>query len=51
MGDDPVTQMRELFTAREPFYATADATVLTEAKTPEQVAAEVVRLAQISAGW
>ena len=51
MGDDPVTQMKELFTAREPFYATADATVLTEAKTPEQVTAEVVRLAQISAGW
>jgi shikimate kinase len=51
MGDDPVTQMRELFTTREPFYTTADATVLTEAKTPEQVTAEVVRLAQISAGW
>ena len=51
MGDDPVTQMKELFTAREPFYTTADATVLTEGKTPEQVAAEVVRLAQTGAGW
>jgi shikimate kinase len=51
MGDDPVVLMRELSTAREPYYATADATVQTEAKTPEQVAAEVVRLAQMSAGW
>jgi hypothetical protein len=25
--------------------------VQTEAKTPEQIAAEVVRLAQTSAGW
>jgi shikimate kinase len=51
MGDDPVVLMRELSTAREPYYATADATVQSEAKTPEQVAAEVVRLAQMSAGW
>ncbi|HWC72435.1 MAG TPA: shikimate kinase [Gemmatimonadales bacterium] len=51
MGDDPVEQMRELFKTREPFYAKADATVQTEAKTPEQLAAEVVRLAQTSAGW
>ena len=51
MGDDPVVLMRELSTAREPYYATADATVQSEAKTPEQVAAEVVRLAKMSAGW
>ncbi len=51
MGDDPVVEMRELFTAREPFYKSANATVQTEAKTPDQVAAEVVRLAQMSAGW
>jgi len=51
MGDDPVARMRELFTTRDPFYARADATVLTEAKPAEKVAEEVVRLAQMSAGW
>ena len=51
MGADPVEQMRELFKAREPFYELADATVQTEAKTPDQLASEVVRLAQTSAGW
>lgn len=51
MGDDPEAQMRELMKEREPFYAQAHATVQTEAQTPEQVAAEVVRLAQTSAGW
>jgi len=51
MGDDPEAQMRELMKTREPFYAQAHATVQTEAKTPDQVAAEVVRLAQTSAGW
>jgi shikimate kinase len=51
MGDDPVVLMRELSTAREPYYATADATVQSEAKTPEQVAAEVVRLAQMIDCW
>ena len=50
-GDDPVEQMRELVKAREPFYARADATVQTEAKTPDQVATEVIRLAQTGAGW
>ena len=51
MGGDPAEQMRELFKAREPFYEMADATVQTEAKLPDQVAAEVIRLAQTSAGW
>jgi len=51
MGDDPVARMRELFTTRDPFYARADATVLTEAKPAEKVAEEVVRLAQTGAGW
>ena len=51
MGDDPVVLMRELYTARDPFYAKADATVLTEAKSAENVAAEVVKLAQTGAGW
>jgi len=51
MGDDPVARMRELYTARDPLYAKADATVLTEAKSAENVAAEVVKLAQTGAGW
>jgi len=51
MGDDPVVLMRELYTARDPFYAKADATVLTEAKSAENVAAEIVKLAQTGAGW
>lgn len=51
MGGDPNTQMRDLLTAREPFYRTADATVETERKTAEQVAGEVVQLARNSAGW
>jgi len=51
MGQDPVELMRELFKTRDPFYAKADATVQTEAKPAEKVADEVVRLAQMSAGW
>ena len=51
MGDDPLARMKELFTARDPYYAKADATVLTEAKSAEKVVDEVVRLAQMSAGW
>jgi shikimate kinase len=51
MGDDPLARMRELFTARDPYYTKADATVQTEAKPAERVADEVVRLAQTSAGW
>ena len=51
MGDDPEAQMRVLIKEREPFYVKADAKVETDKKTAEQVAAEVVRLAQTSAGW
>ena len=51
MGDDPVARMRELYQTRDPYYAKADATVLTEAKSAENVAAEVVKLAQTGAGW
>ena len=51
MGDDPVARMRELLETRDPFYSRADATVQTEAKPAEKVADEIVRLAQMSAGW
>jgi shikimate kinase len=51
MGDDPVARMRELLKTRDPFYAKADATVMTEAKPVDKVTDEVVRLAQTNAGW
>ena len=51
MGEDPEARMRILIKEREPFYLRADAKVETDKKTPEQVAAEVVRLAQTGAGW
>ena len=51
MGEDPEARMRVLIKEREPFYARADAKVETDKQTAEQVAAEVVRLAQTSAGW
>jgi shikimate kinase len=51
MGQDPEERMRALAKEREPFYQQADAKVETDKKTAEQVAGEVVRLAQTSAGW
>lgn len=51
MGGDPVDQMRTLLKERDPYYARADATVLTEAKPADKVADEVLRLAQTNAGW
>ena len=51
MGGDPVDQMRTLLKERDSYYAKADATVLTEVKPAEKVADEIVRLAQMSAGW
>jgi len=51
MGGDSDAQMRELLQTREPFYQQAHATVQTEGKNANQVAAEVVQLAQTSAGW
>ena len=51
MGGDSETQMRELLKAREPFYKQAHSTVQTEGRNAEQVAVDVVRLAQTGAGW
>jgi shikimate kinase len=51
MGEDPVQRMRDLIKERESFYMKADAKVETDRKTPQQVAAEVVRLARQGAGW
>ncbi len=50
-GEDPVARMRLLQKEREPFYRSAHAQVETDRKSPPQVANEVVRLAQSSAGW
>jgi shikimate kinase len=51
MGGDPVQRMRGLLKERETFYLKSHARVDTDRKTVDQVAAEVVRLAQSSAGW
>jgi shikimate kinase len=51
LGEDPVQRMRDLIKERESFYMQADAKVETDRKTPQQVAAEVVRLARQGAGW
>ncbi|HZI22272.1 MAG TPA: shikimate kinase [Gemmatimonadales bacterium] len=50
-GEDPVARMRQLLKEREQFYRNAHAQVETDRRTPPQVASEVVRLAQSSAGW
>ena len=50
-GEDPVARMRDLLKDREASYKQAEAQVETDRKTPAQVAAEVVRLAQTGAGW
>jgi shikimate kinase len=41
---DPMAKIMELMSKREPFYRKADITVDTTMKTPEEVAAEVMRL-------
>jgi len=51
LGEDPVARMRLLQKEREPFYRDAHAQVDTDHKSTSQVANEVVRLAQSSAGW
>jgi shikimate kinase len=51
IGEDPVARMRQLQKERDPFYRNAHAQVDTDRKSPPQVAGEVVRLAQSSAGW
>jgi len=48
---DPVEKVRALLAAREPYYKLADYEVATDAKKAAEVAGEVVRLAQVHAGW
>ncbi len=40
--ENPMQTIKELMTARAPFYALADATVSTDGKSPDQVAEEVL---------
>jgi len=51
IGEDPVVRMRQLQKERDPFYCGAHAQVDTDRPSASQVASEVVRLAQSSAGW
>jgi hypothetical protein len=43
--------MKALLLEREPFYQRADATVETDRRTVDEVAAELFRLAETQAGW
>ena len=49
-GPDRGERLKDLLTARGRFYASCDVTVSTEDRTAEQVAAEVVELAQRAHG-
>lgn len=51
LGEDPLGRMRTLLHDREAAYQLADATVETDRLTPEQVTAELVRLARMQGGW
>ena len=50
-GRDPGQQMRELWQAREPFYAKAHADINADSLAAEAVAARVVETARQCAGW
>jgi shikimate kinase len=50
-GESAEERMRHLIKEREPAYSQAHDKIETDRKTAAQVAAEVVRLAQIKAGW
>lgn len=51
LGEDPLGRMKTLLQEREPSYKLADATVETDRKAMEQVTEELVRLAEMQAGW
>ncbi len=51
IGEDPVARMRQLHKERDPFYREAHAQVDADRLAPQQLAREVVRLAQSSGGW
>ena len=51
LGSDPLAQMRDLQTAREPFYTRADRQVPADTRPADEVADHVARLAREVAGW
>jgi shikimate kinase len=51
IGDDPLQRLRDLLKEREPSYLKAQGQVETDKLTAEQVAAKVVELARMHAGW
>ena len=51
MGEDPVALMKALLKDREVYYLKSDGQIDTDRRGAAQIAAEVVRLAQDSAGW
>lgn len=50
-GADPRRRMRELLTAREVFYVRAEARVVTDGRSPSEIAKDLAALARFSAGW
>lgn len=50
-GDDLLERLREQLQAREPFYSRADHAVVTDGRTVEATAADVVAIARAEAGW
>jgi len=51
IDEDPLGRMKSLLQEREASYKTADATVETDRRTLDQVTADLLRLAEIEAGW
>ena len=50
-GDDLLERLREQLQVREPFYSRADHAVVTDGRTIEATAADIVALARAEAGW
>jgi shikimate kinase len=50
-SDDSLGRMKSLLQEREAAYKSADATVETDRRTLDQVAADLLRLAETEAGW
>jgi len=51
LAGDERERLRELADQRAPSYARADVSVSTSGRTPDEVTAEVVKLARSRAGW
>jgi len=51
VGGDPVRRVEALFAARHTAYELAEGSIMTDGRTPEEVAADVVALARSVGGW